>query len=53
MSAMYEKYKKMSEEELQRLIKEGKVTLDYLNWLGIKGPGQELREIVSKKRKSK
>jgi hypothetical protein len=46
MSVNYDKYKAMSQEQLQKAINERTVTLAYLNWLGITGPGKQLQEIA-------
>jgi hypothetical protein len=46
MSVNYDKYSAMSEEQLQKAIDERKVTREYLAWLGIVGPGRQLREIA-------
>lgn len=47
MSSNYHKYRSMSEEQLQKAIDDRRVTLQYLNWLGVTGPGKQLREMVS------
>lgn len=47
MSVNYDKYKAMSQEQLQKAIDDRKVTVAYLNWLGITGPGKQLREILT------
>jgi hypothetical protein len=44
MSSNYDKYKKMTPEQLQEAIDKGKVTLSYLNWLGVIGFGKQLRD---------
>jgi hypothetical protein len=46
MSYSYDKYKTMTPEQLQKEIDERKVTPAYLNWLGIAGPGAQLRRIA-------
>ena len=46
MSSNYDRYKALSPEQLQRLIDERKVTVEYLNWLGITGKGALLRSIA-------
>jgi hypothetical protein len=46
MSANYTKYRSMSKAQLAKAIADRKVTLEYLNWLGISGPGKELREAL-------
>jgi hypothetical protein len=43
MSKNYDKYKKKTPEQLQRAIDERIVTTEYLDWLGIVGPGAQLR----------
>lgn len=48
MSVNYDRYKKMSPEQLQRAIDDRVVTIEYLNWLGITGPGKQLRELVER-----
>lgn len=47
MSYNYDKYKAMSPQQLQKEIDKGKVTVKYLNWLGITGPGKTLREVAT------
>ena len=46
MSANYRKYSAMSEEQLQHALDTRKVTKEYLSWLGIIGPGKQLKEII-------
>lgn len=46
MSVNYAKYKAMSDEQLQQALDTHKVSLEYLNWLGITGKGKMLREIL-------
>jgi hypothetical protein len=46
MSFYYDKYKAMNEEQLQKAIDDRVVTVEYLGWLGISGPGKKLREIL-------
>jgi hypothetical protein len=47
MSANYDKYRAMTPEQLQKAIDERQVTIQYLNWLGIKGPGEDVRRILA------
>lgn len=47
MSRSYDKYKAMTSEQLQKAITDRKVTFEYLNWLGITGPGKKFREITN------
>lgn len=47
MSVNYQKYKAMSQEQLARAIEDRVVSVEYLNWLGISGPGARLREIAA------
>lgn len=46
MSANYKKYKAMTDEQLQAAIDKRAVTVSYLNWLGITGPGKQLSDAV-------
>lgn len=50
MSVNYERYKAMSEAQLQKAIDERQVTREYLGWLGITGPGKKLRDIVKEEK---
>lgn len=50
MSVNYDKYKAMTHERLQRAIDDHKVTVEYLNWLGIAGPGKMLRDTIKEVR---
>jgi hypothetical protein len=47
MSVNYAKYRAMTPEQIQHAVDEGKVSWEYLNWLGISGQGKTLREIVN------
>lgn len=46
MSVNYTKYKSMTDDQLQKAIDNRKVTIEYLNWLGITGAGKQLRRIA-------
>ena len=46
MSHSYDKYRAMSPEQLQKAIDDRRVSVEYLTWLGIVGPGQQLREVA-------
>ena len=46
MSVNYDKYKAMTPERLQKAIDDREVSLEYLGWLGIRGPGAQLRELL-------
>lgn len=43
MSYNYDKYRAMTPQQLQRAIDNREVDMGYLSWLGIKGPGEQLR----------
>jgi hypothetical protein len=43
----YNKWRALTPEQLQRAIDDRKVTVEYLTWLGIAGPGKQLREIIA------
>lgn len=43
----YDRYKAMSSDQLLKLLKEQKITIEYLNWLGVAGPGKQLRESIN------
>lgn len=45
MSFNYNKYKAMSRQQLQKAVSDRKVTVEYLIWLGILGPGKQIRGI--------
>tara|TARA_Y100001947_G_scaffold151873_1_gene152727 strand:+ start:215 stop:370 length:156 start_codon:yes stop_codon:yes gene_type:complete len=49
MSKNYDKYRAMSDQQLQKAIDDRKVTPEYLNWLGITGQGKCLRNIIKGK----
>ena len=53
MSTNYRKYKAMSPDQLQKAIDDRQVTPEYLNWLGIRGRGQQLRETIKATQGSK
>jgi hypothetical protein len=47
MSANYDRYKAMNPAQLQQAIDDRRVTEEYLGWLGIAGPGAQLRKLLS------
>lgn len=49
MSYNYDRYSKMTPEQLQRAIDDRQVTVEYLNWLGVLGKGRLLKNIVKPK----
>lgn len=51
MSKSYEKYSKMTSEELQKKIDEDKVSVAYLKWLGVIGQGKAIRDLIIKREK--
>jgi bacterioferritin-associated ferredoxin len=45
--SQYDRYKAMTDEQIQKAIDDGTVSVEYLNWLGITGNGKLAREIIS------